>query len=146
MDAIALAEAVTATPLAPPNPFLRGRTPAEHIRFVLSDIAADEVERALTLLPFHSALMLITQLTHIIDTHINAERAIRALITLVSLHSAQLLASSSSTRVAVITDAQRAIRRRLSRMRRVNGENIAAMKAALNITATSPPLPPSAPL
>jgi hypothetical protein len=58
-------------PKPPPNPFLHGLTPSEHILSILKRIRTADLDEALMTLPFEEAAHLLKYLDHFIQAVVN---------------------------------------------------------------------------
>lgn len=110
-----------------PNPLLLGLSPDEYVLRAVSSVRASELEQALLLLPFASAVSLLGFCARWLRRGTDLELACRVATLLLGLHYPQL--SSSRTSRQALLSLHEHLRPRLKQLRDSIGFNVAAMGA-----------------
>ena len=117
-------------PPAPPrNPFLLGKTGSEHLLRTLRGTKTSEVEEALMVLPFTSALALFGYFEAWLKAGTEAELTSRCLFFLLRMYHNQIVATRGRGHVGRLSSLSQHARGQLTRSKDVIGTNMAALRA-----------------
>ena len=109
------------------NPLLLGLSPSDAVRRAVASVRTADLEQALLLLPFSSALLLLELLpAWLRDASAGAELACSVSVLLLRLHQRQLAATTGARGVLLALRAE--LRPRLEGLRETVGGNIAAIE------------------
>lgn len=113
-------------PAPVPNPLMLGLTPSSYVLKAISNVRANDLEQALLVLPFTSALRLLDYLTQWLKDGAQVEMTCRVAVFLLRLHHAQLVATPGARRTLV--RLLKPLRRAVQTLKHTLGFNMAAMK------------------
>ena len=128
--AVRSANSTTASPHAaelPPNPFMRGLSPAAYMLSALSALPASAVEDCLLQLPFSYALRLMDGLSEaLLAGEAAVELCVSSLLTLLSVHERVIV--SQRLLLGDMQRMRRVVRQRLRHVKDAYGRNRAALQ------------------
>ena len=111
----------------PPNPFLRGLSPAGYVMSVLSSLPPSTIDDCLVQLPFSYAVRFMDMLGAALEAGEPAvELAVSSLLTLLSVHDRVII--SNRLLVADMQRLRRLVRERLRSIKETYGRNRAALQ------------------
>lgn len=111
--------------LPKPNVLLQGRSPSDHILFILRSIKAADLEEAILILPLNEVLRLLRNLDHWVKSGRQIELCSRVLFYVVRLHQAQI--SSNRAGRDSLQSLRANVRLQLKKVKDTIGLNLAAM-------------------
>lgn len=115
---------VKAKPL-PPNPLMLGLSPAAFVLKAVAAVRSSDLEQALLVLPFTSALHLLDYIAQWLQSGDQIELSCRAAILLLRLHQSQLVATTSAR--PTLLAVQEELRPKVQGLRSALGFNLAAL-------------------
>lgn len=109
----------------PPNPLLLGLRPAQFVLRTVANVRSADLEQALMILPFTSAIRLLDILQDNLDRGQDVELICRVMTLLVRLHLRQLVHTPDARRV--LTSLRDRLRPRMESLKDTLGFNLAGM-------------------
>lgn len=109
----------------PPNPLMLGLSPAAFVLKAVAAVRTSDLEQALLVLPFSSALHLLDYIAQWLKSGDHIELSCRAAILLLRLHQSQLVATTSA-RPTLLT-VQNELRPRVQGLKSALGFNLAGL-------------------